>query len=153
MSCLSIAGAYHLDFTLPQWLTAQTGGRLGPNPFMLLLLLLVLGGCIVAAAVPLRESTLLLYNARTRVEVRLNEWHGYTREPTNVPGRTNRWVGVCAGAYDTMPPELREQRAQRQHHVLFLACVALGLAAKLAKSDEAPQPGQLPRETWDGRVG
>ena len=119
MSALTIAGAWHLDLTVPQWLSAQVGGRLGPNPLMLVLMLLVLAGAVVAAALPLRESTLLLYNAATRVEVRLNEWHGYTREPSNVPGRVNRWVSVCDGGFEVLPAELRAQRAQRTHHAVF----------------------------------
>ena len=40
------------------------------------LLLLVLGGAVLAAALDLRESTLLLVNQRSRAEVRLNERHG-----------------------------------------------------------------------------
>lgn len=175
MSCLSIAGAYHLDFELPQWLSTASGGRLGPNPFMLLLLISIIGGAVIAAAVPLRESTVLLYNAATRQEVRLNEWQGYTREPSNVPGRSNGWVGVCAGGYATVPPELRAQRADRQHHGLFVAGVALFVAWKLrdvgalastfsllggaggAQPEGAGEAtgaqAELPRETWDPRVG
>ena len=120
MSCLSIAGAYHLDFELPQWLSTASGGRLGPNPFMLLLLISIIGGAVIAAAVPLRESTVLLYNAATRQEVRLNEWQGYTREPSNVPGRSNGWVGVCAGGRCRLRRNRREARVSAAHRPLIL---------------------------------
>ena len=74
MSALSIAGAYHLDMVLPHQLSASLseffGHRLGPNPLMLIALVLVVCGAVVAAALPLRETTLLLYNPSTRVEVR-----------------------------------------------------------------------------------
>ena len=74
MSVLSIAGAYHLDMVLPHQLSASLseffGHRLGPNPLMLIALVLFVCGAVVAAALPLRETTLLLYNPSTRAEVR-----------------------------------------------------------------------------------
>ena len=70
----------------------QLGGKLGPSPLMLLLVLVFVGGALVAAIVPLLESTLVLHNASSRVEVRLNQRGGFQREPSNIPGRQNGWV-------------------------------------------------------------
>ena len=84
MCALSVAGAYHLDFELPAWLGETLGGRLGPNPFMLIALVLATAGAVIAASVPILETTLLLYNPATRTEVRLTDTCGYSREPSNV---------------------------------------------------------------------
>lgn len=131
MSALSVAGAYSLlDFA---WLSSLVGGRFGPNPIMLLFLVLAVGGAVIAAAVPLRESTLLLYNPATRTEVRLNQRQGFTRDPSNVPGRVNAWVPVCEGAWEELPPELKAQHKERKQHVVFIALVALACAWGVAK--------------------
>ena len=65
-------------------------------------------------------------------QVRLNERCGYTREPSNIPGRVNRWVHVCDGGFESYTPELREQQAMRSHHACFVAAVALGCARYFA---------------------
>ena len=126
-------GAYHLEFEPSRWLTSVSGGALGPNPFMLILLVLTTVGAVIAAAVPLLETTILLYNPASRTEVRLTEGQGYSREPTNIPGRVNKWVAVSKGAFESYPAEIAELRAQRSHHVVFLAVVAAVGASQASK--------------------
>lgn len=140
MSALTIAGAYHVDFTVPQWLNAQLGGKLGPSPLMLLLVLVFVGGALVAAIVPLLESTLVLHNASSRVEVRLNQRGGFQREPSNIPGRQNGWVSVCDGSFETVPPDLRAQRAQRSHHALFVGSVIVLVLSTVLKRGGSAEP-------------
>ena len=129
MCALSIAGAYHLDFRIPHWFNLHTGGRLGPNPFMLLLLGATLLGAVVAVAVPLIETTLILYNPANRTEIRLSQSRGLSRELSNDVRRPSAWTAVCEGRFEIVPPELRELQAQRSQHGLFLAAaVVLGVA-------------------------
>ena len=134
MCALSVAGAYQLDISVPRWVHGVTGGRLGPNPIMLVFLLISLAGAVVAAAVPLLESTLLLYNSESRMEVRLREGRGHSREASDRP---RAWVAVCEGRFAPPPPELRELRARRSHHALFLGvvCLACACAAARARGD------------------
>jgi hypothetical protein len=120
--------ADHLEYSIPQWLTHMLGGRLGSNPLRLVCVLVVLFGAIVAAAVPIVESTVILYNAATRGEVRLNERRGLSREPPSVPGRPSNWVHVCNGTFAVAPSELTALRRQRSHHAAFLAAVGVGVA-------------------------
>ena len=65
--------------------------------------------------------------------MRLNGHHGYSREPSNVPGRVNGWVSVCEGTFGALPKEARELQAQRSHHMTFLAGVALVCAWAAAR--------------------
>ena len=123
MSALSIAGAYHLDLRIPHWLTVATGGHLGPNPLMLVLVVLTLLGAAIAAAVPLVETTVILYNPANRTEIRLGGTHGLSREISHDARRPARWVPVCDGAFAMVPPELRELQSKRSHHMAFLAFV------------------------------
>ena len=141
MCALSIAGAYNLDFTVPMWVRQHVfGSNLGPNPMMLLFVILMVGGACIAAAVPLLEVTLLLYNAQSRVEVRLSEGKGYQREPTNIPGRTNAWVLVCDGSFAKLPRDLAILKAQRSQHWTFLACVGLAVAWVVANAGRREEP-------------
>ena len=71
---------------------------------------------------------------RTLWQVRLTSRCGYTREPSNVPGRPNRWVYITDGAFAPPPPDLRELAAHRSQHVTFLALVALAAATVVAST-------------------
>ena len=53
--------------------------RVGPQPAALLCCLFVLVMATIAAAVPIRETSLLLYNTTERTEVRLADARGYAR--------------------------------------------------------------------------
>ena len=128
MCALSIAGAYNIDYKLPRWLSEAVGGRLGPNPLMLLLLTAVVVGALVAAALPLTEATLFLRStAHPPMEVRLSDAKGFSRELTPDPARPRAWMLVSNGGWATLPPDLAEMRSHRTHHaVLVAAAVAWG---------------------------
>ena len=66
--------------------------------------------------------------AAAGTEVRLTDTRGFVREPSNRPGYTEPWREVCTGAFEVVPPDLREMRGRRGHHALFLAVLALGAA-------------------------
>ena len=129
MCALSIAGAYNFFdmLALPPWLRralAPATAPLGPNPLMALAVLLTLLGAVVAATVPLTESTLLLYNRRARTEVRLTTRRGFCREPPPAPGHASPWRVVCDGAFEVIPSEVRCRQGRQPHHGLFLAAAA-----------------------------
>ena len=132
MSALTIASAYGLDTVSvpwPSWLreiALLAGFRRGPAG--LVALILFVGGAVIAAAVPLRETSLHLYNAAAGTEVRLTDTRGFVRDPASRPGYTEPWREVCTGAFEVVPPDLRELRGRRGHHALFLAVLALGAA-------------------------
>ena len=127
-SALSILGAYQLDLALPDWLRRLSGGRAGPNPLMLLGVLLVLSGAVVAALVPLTETTLILYNPSTRAEVKLASTMGSHREPSDRPDRPRPWLFVCDGGFEVVPTNLRALQGRQRHHyllsALFVAVIA-----------------------------
>ena len=130
MSALSILGAYHLDLALPNWLHRLSGGRAGPNPLMLLGVLLVLSGAVVAALVPLTETTVILYNPSSRAEVKLTSKTGFHREPSDAPDRPRPWLFVCDGGFEVVPPRLRALQARQRHHYL-VAGVFVVIIARL----------------------
>jgi len=131
-SALSVAGAYKVDFALPDWIVRTTGGRLR-SPLTSLAMLVFLLGVAVAAALPMQDSHVVLYNPGSRIEVRLGGRQGHSREPTNIPGRTAAWLLVCDGGFETTPQELRAQQGRKQHHVLVLAAL-VALLARLASA-------------------
>ena len=129
MSLLSVAGAYHLDFALPEWLHQATNGRFGPQPLFTLGVLLTLVGAAVAAAVPLTESYVVLCRLDgSRTELKLSLTDGHARDPTNLPGRTNSWFHVCRGTFTVMPHELRKQHGRCRHHLVSLAIIGAAIA-------------------------
>ena len=126
---LSVAAAYHVDFALPHWISQATGGRIQLNT---LLVLMFLVGTAAAAAFPLQESYVLLFNAATRTEVRLGDRQGHAREPSNRPGHAAAWLLVCEGGFHVMPLELRALRGRQQHHYVVLTVIGVLLARAAA---------------------
>ena len=84
---LTIAAAYRLDSAI-SWPPAlrAAAARVGPQPAALLCLLFILLMATVAAAVPLRDTAVLLYNPTERTELRLADASGHARPPSNRPG-------------------------------------------------------------------
>ena len=133
MCCLSMLSAYNFDLKLPDWLGSAIGGRLGPNPLMFTFVAVCVAGAVVAAALPLTETTLTLYNSRTRQEVRLSDGRGFMREASHDPQRPSRWMPVCDGGWLTLPPDLKALRGQRAHHAIFVAVAVAWTASRLAR--------------------
>lgn len=125
-AALSVAAAYQLDTSID---TRALG--LGPNPLVAMMLFLVTLGAVLAAAVPLTKPLVLLRNlGPSRLEVRLDDAGGFSREPSNRPGYTNPWTAIAAGSFSSWPHDLRAKRARRSHHLIFLSCVALIVASR-----------------------
>ena len=122
---LSVAAAYHVDFALPHWISQATGGRIQLNTLIVLVFLV---GAAVAAAFPLQESYIVLFNAATRTEVRLGDHQGHAREPSNRPGHAAAWLPVCEGGFHVLPRELRALRGRQQHHYVVLTVIGVLLA-------------------------
>jgi hypothetical protein len=129
MCGLTLMSAYKLDLQLPVWMSGAMGGRLGPNPLMMILTVACVAGAVVAAAIPLTDTTIELYNRQTRQSVRLSDKRGFTREPGHDPQRPRAWVPVCDGAWGVLPDDLRELRGQRTHHGLLVAAVVAWVAS------------------------
>ncbi len=131
---MSMAAAYNLDTAgiWPRWLrlaTARLG--LGHHPGVALLVMLCLAGACVAAAAPLTEAALLLRGQRDPIEVRLTAAAGYERGLTRRGEQPAAWREVSQGRFEPFPRDLRELAKQRSHHAVFLALVALWLAARV----------------------
>ena len=151
MSLASVAAAYKLDLSaaIPPWLASGIHARFGRHPFMMLALLAAFVGAVVAAALPLTEASVLLYNTTTKVEVKLSEAAGLTREVSNRPGHAWPWVHGCDGAFEAEPAELRELRKRRRaQHGWLLAAAALVVAALAARGG-----GFGPAAAGEPRVG
>ena len=130
---LTIAAAYNLDSAIP-WPPAlrAAAARVGPQPAALLCLLLFLVMAAVAAALPLRDTSVLLYNPTERTELRLADTAGHARPPSNRPGYQSAWTSVCKGGFAQLPPDLVQLRSERGFHAAFCvgataAIVAAGL--------------------------
>ena len=131
MCALTIFSAYRLDESIP-WPAAvrEAAARIGPQPAALLIACFVLVTCSIAAAVPYRDTSLLLFNTTERVEVRLNDTHGHSREPSNRPGYVNSWTRVCEGTFAVLPADLKAKQGQRGFHAAFI----LGAAAAIVSA-------------------
>lgn len=140
MCALSIAGAYQLDFAFPAWIH-QVAPQLGPHPLMALSLLMVLVGAAVAAAVPLTESSLILYNTTSRTEIKLADHDGYSREPSPVAGRESSWLFSCHGGFEAVPADLKVLQGRKSHHHAALACMVVAVARLLPRM--LPESGGL----------
>lgn len=130
---LTIAAAYNLDSAIP-WPPAlrAAAARVGPQPAALLCLLLILVMAAVAAAVPLRDTSVLLYNPTERTELRLADTAGHARPPSNRPGYQSAWTPVCKGGFAQLPPDLVQLRSERGFHAAFcVGAVAAIVAAGL----------------------
>lgn len=131
MSALTIAGAYQLDqmaIPWPEWLR-RIAVRAGPSPGMLLLVVIFVVGALVAAVVPLRETSVLLFNTSARLEVKLCKDEGFAREPSDRPGQQHPWRSVSRGRFEELPPDVRELQAKRGHHAAFVVSVIVALLA------------------------
>lgn len=127
---LTIAAAYNLDAAIP-WPAAlrAAAARIGPQPAALLCVLLFLLMAAVAAALPLRASSVRLYHPTERTEIRLADTAGHARPPSTRPGYPSAWTPVCQGGFARLPPDLVQLQAQRGFHAAF--CVG-ALAAVVA---------------------
>ena len=127
---LTIAAAYNLDSQIP-WPPAlrAAAARIGPQPAALLCVLFFLAMAMVAAALPLRSTTLLLYNNAERNELRLGDTRGSARPPSTRPGYQNAWSHVCVGGFTKLPPDLVKLQSQRGFHGAFCLGAAAAIAA------------------------
>jgi len=144
---VTIAAAYRLDYSIA-WPAAirEAAARVGPQPMALLCALFLLVMCTVAAAVPLRDTSLVLYHPTERTEVRLADTHGYTRQPSNRPGYTNPWTVVAPGTFVTLPPDLKAMREKRGFHAAFVLGAAAAIVSAVMKGLRVAAPPPSPAE-------
>lgn len=144
---VTIAAAYRLDYSIV-WpaVIREAAARIGPQPMALLCALFLLVMCTIAAAIPLRDTSIVLYHPTERTEIRLTDTHGFTRQPSNRPGYTNAWTVVTDGTFVTLPPDLETMRERRGFHAAFILGAAAAIVSAAMKGLRVPAPPPSPAE-------
>lgn len=137
---LTIMGAYNLDVFNSHWVSAAlsrtlaaTGLELsGParrHPLGLLLCSLFFLGALVAAAVPLAEAWVVLYDPSSGDELKLGERDAFTRGASGRPGHPQPAHHLCAGGWTAQPVELREEKRRNARAGKLKAAILAAMAA------------------------